>query len=80
MLDKLIAMNSLLIYMVSFIFNLIFVTYHLQTKLIFLFFLTWVVIKHWSESISVSAVLAKFLFYFHLLYFHEGILRHRKNK
>lgn len=40
MLDKLIAMNSLLIYMVSFIFNLIFVTYHLQTKLIFLFFLT----------------------------------------
>lgn len=39
MLGKLIAMNNLLIYMVSFIFNFFFffVTYHLQTKLIFLF-------------------------------------------
>lgn len=35
MLGKLIAMNNLLIYMISFIFNLIFCD--LQTKLFFLF-------------------------------------------
>lgn len=37
MFGKLIAMNNLLIYIISFVFNFIF-SDHLQTKLTFLFF------------------------------------------